>query len=124
MKYTTMIRIVSHHAMPVSEFLERHEMVKRLAGDESPVEWFVAQFLPQAEAGETYEDWIVRQVGDIAATAFRHDTMDGANGHVCRSVFNVAFCNEDREDLARTLGMHPMVRGLWDSIQMPEPLAG
>lgn len=123
MEYTAMIRITSRHTMPIPEFLERHDLVKRMAGEENPLDWLIGQLLPVTVIGETYEGWIVRQVVEVANAALRHDTMNGANSHVCRSVYSVKLSPEDRDYLVRTLGRHPEVRRLWDSMRTPEAVA-
>ena len=123
MEYTAMIRITSRHAMPIPEFLERHDLARRVAGEENPLDWLIGQLLPVAVVGETCEGWIVRQVVDIANAALRHDTMNGVNSHVCRSVYSVNLSPEDRDYLVRTLGRHPEVSRLWDSMRTPEAVA-
>lgn len=123
MEYTAMIRITSRHAMPIREFLERHDLARRMAREEKPLDWLIGELLPVAAMGETFEDWIVRQVVDVADADFRHDTMNGANSHVCRSVYGVKLGPEDRDYLVRTLGRHPEVRRLWDSMRTPEAVA-
>ena len=123
MNYTEMVRITTHHAMPIAAFLDRHDMVKRQAGNENPIDWLAGAFLPVADRGERFEAWVCRQVAEIVNVVLRYDTIRGANRHACHSVFNAAFDPEDREYLLRTLGQHPDVLCKWQAVQAGKTIA-
>lgn len=118
MNYTEMVRITTRHAMPIADFLDRHDMVKRQAGNENPIDWLAGEFLPVADAGERFDAWVCRQVAEIVNVALRYDTIRGANRHAGHSIFNATFDPKDREYLLRTLGQHPDVLYKWQVVQV------
>ena len=113
MTYTEMARTTARHEMSVADFLNRNDMVKQQAGDETPADWLAGEFLPVADPEEGFEAWVCRQAADVLNAALRHDTLDGECRRVHRSVFHAAFDAEDRAYLLRTLGRHPGVQGKW-----------
>ena len=117
MNYTEMVRTTTRHEMSVADFLNRSDRVKQQAGDETPADWLAGEFLPVADAGESFEAWVCRQAADVLNTALRHDALDGESRRVHRSVFHAVFDAEDREYLLRTLGRHPGVQSKWRAAQ-------
>ena len=117
MKYTQTITTRRRQCLPIGEFLETNELVRRQAEGEPPVDWLASQFLPDAGREEGYGDWIVRQVVQILETALLHDAMrDGR--HVARKVTGVELTAEDRAWLFQALGHHPAVLAVWRTMAM------
>jgi len=120
MKFTESIRITSHHAMPLGQFLSRHDLVSKFTEIESAIEWLAGEFMPEADVHESYEDWIARQVSQILSCNLLSDTMAGS-AHVARKVAHIEFDDLDRRYLVNALGQHPEVRRIWGSlVKLPE----
>ena len=119
MQYAETIRIHSCHSMPVAEFLASNELVKQQAAEsgQTPIDWLVGQFLPDADIDEGFGDWIVRQACSILQVALLRDTMSGSS-HVAKKVANIVLAPEDREYLMLTLGHHPAVLRVWRSMAL------
>ena len=115
MKFTESIRITSHHTMSIGQFLSRHDLVRKFTEVESAIDWLAGEFLPEADINESYENWIVRQVGQILTYNLLCDTMAGA-AHVARKVCSIELDEQDRRYLVNTLGQHPEVRRIWGSL--------
>lgn len=117
MQYTEMVRITTRHAMPIADFLDRHDMVKQQAGKENPIDWLAGEFLAAADSGEAFKDWVCRQVVEILNTALRHDTVAPDGVHASHAVYGAEFDAADREYLVRALGGHPDVQRKWREAQ-------
>ena len=115
MKYVETITIRSRPSMPIAEFLETNETVKRQAEGENPVDWLASKFLPDAGMKEGYQDWIARQVVQILETTLLSDTVQDGR-HVARKIAGVEIAPEDRAWLFSALGHHPEVLRVWRSM--------
>ena len=115
MKYVETITTRSRPSMPLSEFLETNETVKRQAEGENPIDWLASQFLPDAGRDEGYQDWIARQVVQILETTLLSDTVQDGR-HVARKIAGVEIAPEDRAWLFSALGHHPEVLRVWRSM--------
>ena len=117
MKYTETITTRSRQSMPIAEFLATNAAVKLQAEGENPIDWIAAQFLPDADKTEGYQDWIARQFAQILPVALHADTMrDGR--HVARKVSSVELAPEDKAWLFSALGHHPEVLRVWRTMAM------
>lgn len=117
MRYTETTTIRCYRAMSIAEFLQTNELVKQQAGAEKPLDWLAAQFLPDAEMTEGYQDWIIRQVVQILHTTLLRDTVNGPT-HISRKVTCVDLTPEDRAWIFSELGHHPVVLAVWKSMAM------
>ena len=117
MKYVETITTRARQIMPLSEFLETNETVKRQAEGENPIDWLASQFLPDAGRDEGYQDWIARQVVQILETVLLFDTVQDGR-HVAKKITGVETAAEDKKWLFLALGHHPAVLAVWRSMAM------
>lgn len=113
MRYAEMTRTTARLTMPIAGFLAGHRLVGQQAGEESPANWLVGEFMAVADADEGFEDWVCRQAKEILDTALRHDTIAPEGVHACHAVYGVELDAADREYLLRALGTHPEVQRKW-----------
>ena len=119
MQYSEVTRIHSRANMPMARFLAIHPLLRREAGEEEGIDWLAGEFLAEVDDDETWEAWLLRQVGAILETRLLADTMAGTS-HIARKVCNVEFDAADWAYLTETLGRHPRVIETWNAMVLPQ----
>ena len=115
-----------HHLyhQSLAEFVQTNGLLKRLARNETlpPLEYLASSFVPDCRPGETYRNWLIRQLGATLRANLRADDVLGFDGsgtgrHTKRYMAMVTFDAADEAWIERTFGKRLDVRQTWQEAQ-------
>ena len=121
MKFIDRMTVTNRTELPLGRFLHEHkracEACNRL--DSSPGALLLDHLLPNRWQGETFADWLCRQVRDALLTHMQSDDWTGEDGawegiRTQTAVECIAFDAEDRAWLLERYGRHPEVLAIWE----------
>lgn len=121
MKFIDRMTVTSRQELPLTRFLHEHERACEACHrlDSSPGALILDHLMPNRWQGETFEDWLCRQVRDALLTHMQSDDWQGEDGawegiRTQTAVESVAFDTEDRAWLLERYGRHPEVLAVWE----------
>ena len=121
MKFIDRMTVTSRQELPLTRFLHEHERACEACHrlDSSPGALILDHLMPNRWQGETFEDWLCRQVRDALLTHVQADDWQGDDGawegiRTQTAVESIAFDTEDRAWLLERYGRHPEVLAVWE----------
>jgi len=121
-----------HHLnhLSLAEFVLTNGLLKRLARNETlpPLEYLACSFVPECRPGETYRNWLIRQLSATLRGNLRADDVLGFDGsgtgrHTKRYLVMVTFDAADESWIERTFGKRQDVQQTWQEAQARHRLA-
>jgi hypothetical protein len=121
-----------HHLyhLSLAEFVQTNGLLKRLARNENlpPLEYLASCCVPDCRPGETYRNWLIRQLGATLRANLRADDVLGFDGtgtgrHTKRYLAVVTFDAADEAWIERTFGKRQDVLQTWQEAQVRLQLA-
>ena len=119
MKYIERLRMSYRMMMTFEEFLRQDPTLLWLAeeADMTPEEFILSELHPEVQAGETFRDWLLRNVKDVLEARLWRDSSEGYGDdggmHFCRNVNGIEFSPQDAAFILRTFGEDPDVKKTW-----------
>jgi hypothetical protein len=120
MKFIDRMTVTSRQQLPLTRFLHEHERACEACHrlDSSPGALILDHLLANRWQGETFEDWLCRQVRDALLTHVQSVDWTGEDGawegiRTQTAVESIAFDAEDRAWLLERYGQHPEVLAVW-----------